>query len=293
MFRSGFVAIAGQPNVGKSTILNGFLRDKLAIVTPRPETTRDNIRGIYTDPSSQIIFTDTPGIHKPHDLLGKLMVTRAQSSILESDLVLFITERPKIFNSEDELIRDRLPQDKPVILVINKADRIKNKKILLPLIEKAGDFFPFSEVFPMSALDPSDLSRLLSLVKTHIPEGPELYPKDQLTDKSERFMIQETIREKVLGLTFEEVPHSIAVSLDNIEEQKDIINIYATIYVERTSQKSIIIGKGGNMIKEIGSEARKELASYFGTKVYLDLWVKVYVKWKKDVNALRELGYTD
>jgi len=297
MHRSGFVAIAGQPNVGKSTILNGLLKEKVAIVSKKPETTRDIIRGILTDKDTQMIFVDTPGIHKPHDLLGKIMLSRAQSSLMESDLILLVTEKRIAFDPEDKRILDRLsPADskKKVILVINKTDRLKEKRMLLPIMEKASKFYPFAEILPMCALKQKDLDKLLVTIKKYLPEGPNLFPEDQLTDKDEYFQIQEIIREKILIETYEEVPHSVAVIIDEmIKEKKGILKIYATIFVERKSQKSIIIGKSGSMMKKIGQLARVDIEKLLNKHVYLELWVKVAKKWKKDPNALREMGYTD
>ena len=282
--------------MGKSTILNGFLKEKVAIISQKPETTRDNIRGILTEDDCQIVFVDTPGIHKPHDLLGKLMLSRAQSTLMESDIILFVTEKNIAFNSEDELILQRLPEPdegKKVILVINKVDKVRDKKILLPLIDKATKMYPFEEIVPICALKQADIDRLLELVKTYIPEGPFFYPEDQLTDKSERFAVQEIIREKVLKNTYQEVPHSVAVVVDDIAEEDKITRIYATIYVERTSQRSIVIGKSGSMIKKIGEEARPEIEELLSKRVHLDLWVKVFEKWKKDPRGLKEMGYSD
>ena len=298
MTRSGFVAISGQPNVGKSTIINGLLKEKVAIVSPRPETTRDNIRGILTGKDYQVIFVDTPGIHKPHDLLGKIMLSRAQSSMMESDVILFVTEKHTAFNHNDENIHDRLPhpsEGKKVILVINKVDKVKDKKMLLPLIEKAYKFYPFDEVIPICALKDADIARLLKVLIPYIPEGPLLYPEEDLTDKDEMFMVQEIIREKILTATYEEIPHSVAVVVENTEESKDggKMTIHATVFVERTSQKSIIIGKGGEMMKKIGTLARQDIEKLLSRHVNLILWVKVYEKWKKDPAALRELGYSD
>ncbi|MDD5488416.1 MAG: GTPase Era [Candidatus Omnitrophica bacterium] len=294
---SGFVAITGQPNVGKSTLLNGFLGEKLAIVTEKPETTRDNIKGIYTDEDAQIIFTDTPGIHRPHDLLGKVMLTRAESSILECDIVLFVTEAGIAFNSDDMRIVEKLPDagtGKKVLMVINKVDKVRDKKLLLPLIDKATGIYPFAEIVPMCALKDKDLGHLVKTIKKYLPEGPFLYPEDELTDKDNRFCIQEIIREKTLLFTYEEIPHSVAVVVDEIvpSEGKKPVKVFATIFVERASQKSILVGKEGAMIKKIGQTARKEIGSLISSRVHLDLWVKVKEKWKKDPNSLRELGYS-
>ncbi|MGD2279450.1 MAG: GTPase Era [Candidatus Omnitrophota bacterium] len=298
MQRSGFVAISGQPNVGKSTILNGFLKEKLAIVTEKPETTRDNIRGILTEKGCQIVFVDTPGIHKPHDLLGRVMLTRAQSTLMESDIILMVTEKKLAFNGEDMIILDRLPPPKKnqkVFLVINKTDQVKDKRLILPIMEKAQELYPFDEIVPVCALDADDLDKLLRLIKAYLPEGPLLYPEDQLTDRDERFLIQELIREKVLTETFEEIPHAAAVTVEEMKEdkEKDTLHIHATIYVERVSQKSIVIGKNGAKIKKIGELARADIERFLSRHVYLELWVKVYEKWKKDPEALREMGYTD
>lgn len=282
--------------MGKSTILNGLLEEKVAIVSPRPETTRDNIRGILTRKDCQCVFIDTPGIHRPHDLLGKIMLSRAQSSLMETDIVLFVTEKHQAFGKEDQHIRGRLssPESgKKVILVINKVDRVKNKKLLLPLMQKARDFYPFDAVVPICALKGEDLQTLLKVIETYLPEGPFHYEDEDLTDKSMEFMIREIIREKILGGTYEEIPHSIAVMVDEIKEEKGKINVYATIFVERTSQKSIIIGSGGAMIKKIKTAARKDIKKLFSKKVTLNLWVKVSDKWKRNPAALRELGYVD
>lgn len=298
MQKSGIVAISGQPNVGKSTLINGFLKEKVAIVSKKPETTRDNIRGILTDKDCQIVFVDTPGIHKPHDLLGRIMLTRAQSSLMEGDIVILVTEKRTAFNKEDENILSRLPradENKKVILVINKTDRVKDKKSLLPLMEKAGRVYPFSEIIPMCAFKQKDLDKLLNIIKSYLPEGPFLYPEKYLTDKSERFMIQELIREKILSETYEEIPHSASVVVDTILKgnAKNTLKIYATIFVERASQKSIIIGKAGAMLKKIGKSARADIENLLSKHVYLNLWVKVYEKWKKDPIALKEMGYTE
>ncbi|MFH1306012.1 MAG: GTPase Era [Candidatus Omnitrophota bacterium] len=294
----GTVTIAGQPNVGKSTLLNGLLGEKIAITSKKPETTRDNIRGIYTEKNCQIVFLDTPGMHKPHDLLGKVMLTRVSSSLMESDIILFVTEKKTALNKEDENILHRLPSpkgNKKVIFVINKADKVRNKEILLPLIKKAADRYPFDEIIPMCAFRQADLDKLLGIVKSYLSDEPFLYPEDQLTDKTDTFMIREIIREKVLEMTRREVPHSVAVVIDEMteEEERKMLSIYATVFVERTSQKSILIGKNGAMMKKIGTAARPDIEKLLSRRVYLNLWVKVSEKWKKNPNALREMGYVD
>ncbi|HPS19904.1 MAG TPA: GTPase Era [Candidatus Omnitrophota bacterium] len=298
MTKSGFVCIAGQPNVGKSTLLNGFMKEKIAITSRKPETTRDNIKGILTDKDTQIVFTDTPGLHKPHDLLGKLMVSRAQSSMLESEIVLLVTEPRFAFQREDMDILKRLldPKgDKKVILVINKVDRLKDKKTLLPLIDKAQKMYQFDDIFPMSALNEKDVEKLLATIRSYLGEGPFFYPEDQITDREDHFIIQEMIREKILSHTYEEIPHSVAVMVDELkfDDKDDSMEVYATIYVERTSQKGILIGHNGEMLKEIKSRAKAAISKYFNKTVNLDLWVKVRDKWKKNPSALQDMGYAD
>ncbi|MBD3379079.1 MAG: GTPase Era [Candidatus Omnitrophica bacterium] len=296
MKRSGFVAIAGQPNVGKSTMLNGFLMEKVAIISPRPETTRDIIKGIYTEDSCQIVFLDTPGIHKPHDLLGKVMLSRAQSSLMDSDIILFVTEKRLAFNDNDMKILDRLPEKKEgktVLLVINKIDRVRDKSLILPMMDKAQKLYPFDEIVPVCAKKRSDLVYLLKIIKRYLPEGEFLYPEDELTDRGTSFLIQEIVREKVLLLAREEVPHSVAVVVDELKEEDGVLTAYTTVFAERAGQKAIIIGKNGEMIKKIRRYAETDIQNLFGRKIALDLWVKVHEKWKKDPHALREMGYTD
>jgi GTP-binding protein Era len=226
------------------------------------------------------------------------MLSRAQSSLMESDIILLITEKKIVFNSADENILDRLPdpkKGKKVILVINKVDKIKEKRLLLPIIKKAPELYPFDEIVPICALKQGDLDKLLKIIRSCLPLGPLLYPEEQLTDKSERFMIQEIIREKILAETYREIPHSVAIVVDEMNEEKSdgVLKIYATVFVERTSQKSIIIGKNGAMMKKIGEQARADIEQLLSRHVYLNLWVKVYENWKKDPNALREIGYSD
>lgn len=298
MKKAGFVSISGQPNVGKSTLVNAFLGEKISIISKKPETTRDNIKGILTEGDTQIIFTDTPGLHRPHDLLGKMMVTRAKSSMLESDVILFLTERKIALNEVDKNIIAEFPGEesgKKVLLLINKVDQIKDKKIILAIIDEASKLYPFADIMPISALDKNDTKKVLNTVKKYLSESEFLYPEDQISDKNERFMTQEIIREKILDALREEVPYSTAVMIEDFKEinKKKLIMIYAVIYVERTSQKGILIGKNGEMLKKIGKLARLECEKMLGKRVYLNLWVKVAEKWKKDIKALEEMGYTD
>jgi GTP-binding protein Era len=298
MERTGFVTICGQPNVGKSTLLNAMVGEKVAIVSPKPETTRDNIKGILTEDGIQIVFTDTPGIHRPHNMLGKYMVKHAQSAVSEADLIIFITEKKHALARADQNIIDTLPppgSGKPVILIINKVDRVKRKADLLPLLQKALELYPFAEIIPMSAIKEKDVKKLMPVIKKYIHEGKFMYPEGQLSDRPNNFFIQEIIREKVLECTREEIPHSVAVMVDQTKYDKklDVLEIYATIFVERLSQKGILIGKNGEMMKTIGQKARLEIKELLEKKIYLNLWVKVREKWKDNMSALEEAGYSD
>lgn len=299
MTKSGFVAIAGQPNVGKSTMLNGFLKEKIAIISPRPETTRDIIRGILTEEDYQIVFVDTPGIHKPHNLLGKVMLSRAQSTLMESEIILFVTEKKYAFNDDDMKILDRLPEPgnghQKVMLVINKVDKVKDKKTLLPLMKKASEVYPFDEVIPICAFKEAHLDGILKVILKYLPEGPFLYPEDEITDKGSNFLIQEIVREKLLALAYQEVPHAIAVVVDELKPDEDtgVLTAFTTIYVERKTQRAIVIGKNGEMLKKVRKMAEDDIRKLFGKTIHLDLWVKVYEKWKTNPNALRELGYSE
>ncbi|MBF0216216.1 MAG: GTPase Era [Candidatus Omnitrophica bacterium] len=294
MTKCGYIAIAGQPNVGKSTLINGLMKKKVAIISEKPETTRDAICGILTEGDSQMIFIDTPGIHKPKNLLGKIMTTQARSSVLEADIILFLIEKRAAFTREDMNIISLLPEKKDkktVILIINKTDRIKDKPSLLPLMEKAARLYPFDEIVPMSALDQKHIDALHSLITKYLPEKDHIFASDKITDRDEDFMTKEIIREKILIESYDEVPHSVAVTIDQKNDEGTIIRIHATIIVERESQKTIIIGKNGSMIKKIGTSARRELEKLLNKRVYLDLWVKPVKDWKKDTEALRDVGY--
>lgn len=290
--KSGFVTIAGKPNVGKSTLINTLLSEKIAIVSEKPETTRDSIKGILTTKDSQTIFIDTPGIHKPHLLLGKIMVRKASSSLHEADLVLYVAELTSGLSREDfqivELIRDA---KKPAIAVINKIDLV-SKSRLLPLIAELKDRYDFIDFIPLSALKGDNIQLLKDKILESLPEGEMYYPDDQITDKDEKFQAAEIIREKILSLTREEIPHSVAVVIEEFTERqnKDIMDIDAVIYVERDSQKGIIVGKKGGMTKDIATQSRLELEEKLGKKVFLRVWVKVLKNWRRDPMSLRRLG---
>jgi GTPase len=290
-FRSGYVALVGRPNVGKSTLLNTILGEKVAIVTPRPQTTRNRITGIRTQPDSQIIFIDTPGIHKPQQLLGETMNRLAFTSLEDVDAVLFLVE-PVAPGSGDLFVVERLKQlSKPVFLVINKADTVK-KPELLPVIEAYSKLCPFAEIVPVSALRKEGVEELVGTVMQYIPEGPQLYPDDIVTDQAERFMAAEIIREKIIEATQKEVPHAAAVSIEEwTEKEAGLVFIRANIYIEREGQKGIIIGKNGSRLKSVGTKARHDIERLLGTKVFLELWVKIKKDWRGDERALKELGF--
>jgi GTP-binding protein Era len=294
-YKSGFISIIGRPNVGKSTFLNRVIGQKIAIMSDKPQTTRNKIQGVLTQPDAQMIFIDTPGIHKPKHKLGDFMMKVAQNTLKEVDLILFMVNAQEGFGRGEEFILEKFKAiNTPVFLVINKIDQI-HPDGLLPIIEAYKEKYSFKEVVPISALEGNNVERLLSQIKAVLPEGPQYYPADQVTDHPERFIITELIREKALHLTREEIPHSIAVILDKMERQKgkDIIHIMATVIVERDSQKGIIIGKQGSMLKEIGKRARVDIENLLGSKVFLELWVKVQKDWRNKMSQLRDYGFNE
>lgn len=291
-FHSGFVAILGRPNVGKSTFLNRVVGQKIAIMSDKAQTTRNKIQGIYTEDDAQIVFIDTPGIHKPHSRLGDFMVESALSTLNEVDAVLFMVNATQKRGRGDDFIIERLKNvKKPIYLVINKIDQIHPDK-LLQIMDDYRNTLDYAEVFPISALEGNNCPELIESLVNTLPEGQQYYPADQITDHPERFIAGELIREKVLELTREEVPHSVAVVVDRIHREDDEkVLVQATIVVERNSQKGIIIGKGGKMLKQIGVKARKDIELMLGDKVYLELWVKVQPNWKDRQVDLQALGY--
>ncbi len=292
-FKSGFVTIVGRPNVGKSTFMNRVIGEKIAIMSDKPQTTRNKIQGVMTDKESQIIFIDTPGIHKPKHKLGDYMVNVAENTLNEVDVIMFMINAEEGYGRGDQFILDRLQRvDQPVFLVINKIDRVHPDQ-LLPLIDQYREKLDFEAIIPISALEGNNVNELITSLKNLLPEGPQFYPEDQITDHPERFIISEFIREKVLHLTHEEIPHSIAVVIENIKPRKNsnAVFIQAAIIVERKSQKGIIIGKQGSMLKEVGKRARKDIESLLGSKVYLELWVKVQKDWRNKQIQLSDFGY--
>ncbi|ASZ06994.1 GTPase Era [Enterococcus thailandicus] len=290
--KSGFVAIVGRPNVGKSTLLNRIVGQKIAIMSDKAQTTRNKIQGVYTTPEAQLIFIDTPGIHKPKHRLGDFMVEAAYSALKEVDAVLFMISADQKRGRGDDFIIERLKNvTSPVYLVINKIDKIHPDE-LLSIIEDYSSQMPFAQVVPISATEGNNVDRLLETLVDEMPEGPQYFPEDQITDHPEYFVVSELIREKVLVLTRDEVPHSVAVVVDSMKRnENDKIQIQATIIVERDSQKGIIIGKGGKMLKQIGTKARKDIESLLGDKVFLELWVKVQKDWRDKKVYLQDFGY--
>lgn len=294
-FKSGFVAIIGRPNVGKSTLLNTLLGEKVAITAPKPQTTRNRILGIRNTEDGQFVFLDTPGIHRAATPLNLFMVKSAVGTFGDADVLLFLVEADRGIHEEDSLILESLKTVKiPVLLVINKIDLVK-KEALLPLIDTWKDLYAFEEIIPLSARKGLGTERLMEILRKLLPEGPKLFPDDMITDRSERFIAAEIIREKILLLTRQEIPYATAVVVEAFKEEKErnFIRIQASIIVEKDSQKGIVIGRKGAMLKEIGQQARKELERFFSARIYLELFVKVRKDWTHDERLLRELGYSD
>jgi len=291
-FRSGTIAIVGRPNVGKSTLLNQILGEKVAIVSPKPQTTRNRVTGIRTSESSQMVFLDTPGIHQARSLLNRRMVDVALATLHEVDCVLWLLAAQERIGPEDERIAETLAAvANPVLVLLNKIDLISKGK-LLPLIQRCSEMLPGKEIVPISALKGDNLPLVLELIEKGLPEGPKLFPEGEYTDQSERFLASEIIREKIFLLTREEIPYGVAVTIDEFteKEEKNLIVIKATVHTDRDSHKGILIGKRGAMLKEIGSKAREELEALLGCKIFLELFIRVDEGWTRDPNALREMG---
>ncbi|WP_147532395.1 GTPase Era [Bacillus marasmi] len=294
-FKSGFVSIIGRPNVGKSTFLNRVIGQKIAIMSDKPQTTRNKVQGVLTTDDAQLIFIDTPGIHKPKHKLGDFMMKVAINTLREVDLVLFMVNAEEGFGRGEEFILEKFEGvNTPIFLVINKIDLVHPDK-LLEIIQSYSEKYNFTEIVPISALQGNNIERILEQIKKYLPEGPQYYPADQVTDHPERFIITELIREKALHLTHEEVPHSLAVVMEKLDrsDDKNVIHVMATIIVERDSQKGIIIGKQGKMLKEIGKRARVDIENLLGSKVYLELWVKVQKDWRNKMGQLRDFGFRE
>lgn len=291
-FRSGTIAIVGRPNVGKSTLLNQILGEKVAIVSPKPQTTRNRVTGIRTSESSQMVFLDTPGIHQARSLINRRMVDVALATLHEVDCVLWLLAAQERIGPEDERIAETLTAvANPVLVLLNKIDLVSKGK-LLPLIQRCSEMLPGKEIVPISALKGDNLPLVLELIEKGLPEGPKLFPEGEYTDQSERFLASEIIREKIFLLTREEIPYGVAVTIDEFteKEEKNLIVINATVHTDRDSHKGILIGKRGAMLKEIGTKAREELEALLGCKIFLELFIRVDEGWTRDPNALREMG---
>ncbi|CAM4025546.1 GTPase Era [Cohnella lubricantis] len=291
-FKSGFVAIVGRPNVGKSTLMNQVIGQKIAIMSDKPQTTRNKIHGVYTTDNAQIVFLDTPGIHKPNSKLGDYMVKSAQSALQEVEAVLFLIDVSEELGGGDRFIIELLKKvQTPVILVLNKIDKVHPEQ-LLPVIEKYSKLHSFADIVPVSAVHGSNVQTLLNQLVGYLPEGPMYYPADQVTDHPEQFVCAELIREKILQLTREEIPHSIAVEIESMgTSDNGVVRIGAVIYVERQSQKGIVIGKNGAMLKQVGKMAREDMERLLGSKIFLELWVKVKEDWRNRESVLKSLGF--
>lgn len=291
-FRSGFVSLIGRPNAGKSTLLNALVGQKVAIVADKPQTTRTSIQGVLTLPDAQIVFLDTPGIHKADTPLNKRLMDTVRSALEERDLLLFVVDAARKFTEDDRRAVDLARKTgTPVVLVLNKIDLLKDKAVLLPLIEEYKRLYDFTDYVPVSAARGKELDELRKVIVSHLPEGPAYFPPDHITDQPERFLAAELIREKALLLARQEVPHSVNVMVDKWEETPRITRIYATIRVEREGQKAILIGAGGIMLKQIGTLARQEIERLLGAKVFLDLHVRVQPGWREDANFLNTLDW--
>lgn len=293
--KSGFVSFIGRPNVGKSTLLNNILGKRVAITSNKPQTTRNMIQGIYNDSDTQIVFVDTPGIHKPQNKLGKVLNKQAYYTINDVDIVIMVVDITEKVGKGDSFVIDilkNIEEDKPIFLVINKIDKLPREEILKK-IEEYQNLFDFTEIIPVSARKKDNIDRLLEVIKKYLPDNIKYFDDNTYTSSSPSFIISEFIREKVLDLTNEEIPHSVTCIVESLEESDDIIDIMASIVVDRENLKKILIGKNGTMIKEIGTRARKDIEEYFGKKVYLELYVKVVDKWRDKEKFLNMIGYKD
>ena len=291
-FKSGFVAVVGRPNVGKSTLINALIDDKIVIVSDKAQTTRNRIVCVYTDEKKQIVFMDTPGIHKPKHKLGEFMVDQAVDSLREVEEVLFVVAANEKRGPGDNFVIEQLRKvNVPVFLIVNKIDTME-KQDLLEAIVSYENSYPFEAVVPISAKEKDNIEEVVNLLEKHLPEGPKYFPDDMITDQPERLIISDIVREKILLQTHDEIPHAIAVDVDEMKTREDgTTYVRATIYVERDSQKGIIIGKQGSMLKLIGKQARADIERLLATKVFLDVWVKVKKDWRNKSGMLSELGY--
>lgn len=292
-FKSGFVSIIGMPNVGKSTLLNTIAGQKIAIISDKPQTTRNKILAIHTTDTEQIVFTDTPGIHNPHNKLGQFMVNIANESMADTDVLLFVVDATRKIQDIERQISEQIKKcGVPCILVMNKVDLVK-KEELLPLIADYSSMHDFESIVPLSAKSGDGVKMLLDDIKEHLYEGPAFYDEDMITDQPERQIAAEIVREKMLWLLDKEVPHGIAIEITKVKEKQKITEIYATIYCEKSSHKGIIIGKNGEMLKKIGTLSRGDIEKMLDKKVYLELWVKVKNDWRNSDFLIKNFGYTN
>ncbi|MFI3209756.1 MAG: GTPase Era [Peptostreptococcaceae bacterium] len=295
MFKSGFVSIVGRPNVGKSTLMNNVVGEKIAIMSDKPQTTRNTIQAVYTDEEKQIVFLDTPGIHKPKTKLGEFMVKSATDAFKNVDVVLYVVDESKKIGPGDRMIMDNLKEIKaPVVLIINKMDQIEEED-LFALMKMYHAENIFEQIVPISALKGRNIKELLKVIDNHLEEGPKYFPEYMITDQPERVLISELIREKVLHYIHDEIPHGVAVEIESMKSRnnKEIVDISAVIYCERDSHKGIIIGKNGRKLKGIGKSAREDIELLLGSKIHLQTWVKVKSNWRNMQNYVTNFGYTD
>lgn len=294
-FKSGFVSIIGRPNVGKSTLLNQLIGEKIAIMSNKPQTTRNQIKAIYNDEESQIIFVDTPGMQDPRNKLGRYMLKSSEESMKGTDIILFVVDESDFIGKADSKIIEKIKfRKESKILVINKVDKLTNEK-LMKIVTMYDEKKIFDEIIPVSALKGTNKNRVVEVIKKYLTYGPQFFPEDMITDQPERVLISEIIREKILHYTEEEIPHGTMVQIESIKkrEDKELIDISAVIYCERENHKSMIIGKAGRKIKGIGSSARKELEEKLGMKVNLEIWVKVKANWRDNENYIRNFGFNE
>ena len=290
-FHSGFVAIVGRPNVGKSTLLNCLVGQKISITSRKAQTTRHRVNGIFSDDSAQLVFVDTPGFQLEHTgALNDVMNDSVRTTLGDVDVVLFVIEAMR-FDKRDERVLALLPKHRPVILILNKIDQIKQRETLLPFLGEMGARFPFTALIPASAEKGAQVDDIMKEVRKHLPEGPPMFPEDQVTDRSERFLAAEILREKIFRLVGDELPYATTVEIEKFELDGALRRIYAAVVVDRAAHKAMLIGRNGDKLKRIATEARKDMERLFDGKVFLEVWVKVKSGWADDVRLLRELGY--
>lgn len=293
MYKSGFVTVIGRPNVGKSTLLNQVIGEKISIISDKPQTTRNKIQMVYTEDDFQVVFLDTPGIQMPKNILGEYMLKISKSTLEEVDVIAFMVDESMDVGKMDKYILDELSTvSTPIVLLINKTDKL-NRDEIMTLIQKYKDIGLFKEIIPISAINNDNIDNFIKVLKEMLPEGPQYFPDDMITDQPERFIISEIIREKALLNLEEEVPHGIVVGIEGIKDRnnKDLIDVFATIYCEKESHKGIVIGKNGKMLKEIGQSAREDIEKLLGSKVNLQIWVKVEKNWRERDNKVKYFGY--